>query len=186
PDTRHYLFRDIYTHVSSVPLREEDHEDHEGHSDDENYEKPVNYEVNLGDTVRYREGYIRVKGINRNATVQNIQLNEQDIAIGMQLEVNHKGKIIETEPVYMLKDGSKFDFGRTLDEAGLKLRFANVFPERDKLELIVYQKPKAERNWVVMKAIEFPYINLFWSGTIIMVIGFILSIFRRNKELKRT
>jgi len=35
-----------------------------------------------------------------------------------------------------------------------------------------------------MKAIEFPSINFFWSGTIIMVIGFLLSIFRRNKELK--
>ena len=37
----------------------------------------------------------------------------------------------------------------------------------------------------VLKAIEFPYINFFWGGTIIMVIGFLLSIFRRNKELKQ-
>jgi cytochrome c-type biogenesis protein CcmF len=35
-----------------------------------------------------------------------------------------------------------------------------------------------------MRAIEFPYINFLWSGTVIMVIGFLLSIFRRNKELK--
>jgi cytochrome c-type biogenesis protein CcmF len=66
----------------------------------------------------------------------------------------------------------------------LKLRFSNVYPDKDKLELMVYQKPKAEKDWVVLKAIEFPYINLFWGGTIIMVIGFILSIFRRNKEIK--
>jgi cytochrome c-type biogenesis protein CcmF len=88
--------------------------------------------------------------------------------------------------VYLLKDGSKFDFGKTVDEAGLKLRFTNVFPDKDKLELMVYQKPKAEKTWVVLKAIEFPFINFFWGGTIIMVIGFILSIFRRNKELKTT
>jgi cytochrome c-type biogenesis protein CcmF len=48
---------------------------------------------------------------------------------------------------------------------------------------MVYQKPKPEKTWVVLKAIEFPYINLFWGGTIIMVIGFLLSIFRRNKEI---
>ncbi|MGV3686748.1 MAG: heme lyase CcmF/NrfE family subunit [Daejeonella sp.] len=186
PDTRHYLFHDIYTHVSSVPLKEEEHEDHEGHSDDENYEKPVNHEVNVGDTVRFREGFITVKAINRDAKVQNIPLSDQDIAIGMQLEVNSKGKTYESEPVYLLKDGSKFDFGKKIDEAGLKLRFTNVFPDKDKLELMVYQKPKVERNWVVLKAIEFPYINLFWGGTIIMVVGFILSIFRRNKELKQS
>lgn len=185
PDTRHYLFHDIYTHVSSVPLKEDDHEDHEGHSDDEKYEKPINHEVNVGDTVHFRDGFITVTGINRNATIQNIPLSDQDIAIGMQLEINSKGKSYTSEPVYLLKDGSKFDFGKTVDEAGLKLRFTNVFPDKDKLELMVYQKPKAERSWVVLKAIEFPYINLFWGGTILMVVGFLLSIFRRNKELKQ-
>ncbi|MBX9733221.1 MAG: cytochrome c biogenesis protein CcsA, partial [Chitinophagaceae bacterium] len=75
PDTRHYLFHDIYTHVSSVPLKEEaKHEDHEGHSDDEQYEKPATREVNIGDTIRFREGFILVKGINRDAKVQNMAL----------------------------------------------------------------------------------------------------------------
>lgn len=185
PDTKHYLFHDIYTHVSSVPLKEEDHEEHEGHSDDENYEKPVTYEINIGDTVRFRDGYVLVKGINREVKVQNIPLGENDIAIGLQLEVNSDGKTYPSEPIYMLKDGSKFDFGKKVDEKGLKFRFTNVFPDKNKLELMLYQKPKAEKAWVVLKAIEFPYINLFWGGTIIMVIGFILSIFRRNKEFKQ-
>jgi cytochrome c-type biogenesis protein CcmF len=185
PDTKHYLFHDIYTHVSSVPLKEEDHEDHEGHSEDENYEKPITYEINIGDTLRFREGFILVKGINRDAKVQNIPLGQNDIAIGLQLEVNSDGKTFPSEPIYMLKDGSKFDFGKKVDEKGLKFRFTNVFPDKNKLELMVYQKPKAEKPWVVLKAIEFPYINLLWGGTIIMVVGFILSIFRRNKEFKK-
>jgi cytochrome c-type biogenesis protein CcmF len=186
PDTKHYLFHDIYTHVSSVPLKEEDHEDHDGHSDDESYEKPLTYEINVGDTVRFKEGYILVKGINRDAKIQNIPVGERDIAIGLQLEVNSDGKVYPSEPIYLLKDGSKFDFGKKVDEKGLKFRFTNVFPDRNKLELMVYQKPKPEKTWVVLKAIEFPYINLFWGGTIIMVIGFLLSIFRRNKEIKQT
>ena len=185
PDTKHYLFHDIYTHVSSVPLKEEDHEDHEGHSDDESYEKPLTYEVNVGDTVRFREGYVLVKGINRDAQIQNIPVGKNDIAIGLQLEVNSDGKVYPSEPIYLLKDGSKFDFGKKVDEKGLKFRFTNVFPDKNKLELMVYQKPKPEKTWVVLKAIEFPYINLFWGGTIIMVIGFLLSIFRRNKEIKQ-
>jgi len=185
PDTRHYLFHDIYTHVSSVPLKEKDHGEHEGHSDDEKYEKPASYEVNVGDTVRLKEGFIVVKGINRDAKIQNIPVTNKDIAIGMQLDINSKGKSYTSEPIYLLKDGSKFDFGKTVEDLGLKVRFTNVFPDRDKLELMVYQKPKAEKTWVVLKAIEFPFINLFWGGTIIMVIGFLLSIFRRNKELKQ-
>jgi cytochrome c-type biogenesis protein CcmF len=35
-----------------------------------------------------------------------------------------------------------------------------------------------------MKAIVFPFINLLWGGTIIMVIGFLLAIVRRLQEMK--
>jgi cytochrome c-type biogenesis protein CcmF len=84
----------------------------------------------------------------------------------------------------MIKNKSAFDFARKVDEAGLKLRFSKILPEKDKVELMVYQQPENKRPWIVMRALDFPYINLLWSGTIIMVIGFVLSIFRRNKELK--
>ena len=186
PDTRHYLFRDIYTHVSSVPLKEETHAPHEGHTDEENYEKPLTHEVNVGDTVRYREGFIVVKSLNRDAQIQNIPVANGDIAIGMQLEVTEGEKQYTAEPIYLLKGGSKYDFGKNIEEVGMKVRFTNVYPDKDKLELMVYKKPKVEKDWVVLKAIEFPYINLFWGGTIVMVIGFLLSIFRRNKEAKTT
>jgi len=47
------------------------------------------------------------------------------------------------------------------------------------------QKPPKQRDYIIMKAIVFPYINFLWGGTILMVIGFLLSIFRRLKEYKR-
>jgi len=185
PDTKHYLFHDVYTHVSSVPLKEEAHDDHEGHSDDENYIQPVKHEVSIGDTIRFRTGFILVKSINRNATIKDIPLTKGDAAIGMVLEVNANDQVYETEPIFLIKGNTKVDFGKKVDEAGLKLRFTNVLPAKDKLELTVYEKPKSDKkDWVVLKAISFPYINLFWGGTIIMVIGFILSIFRRAKEVK--
>jgi cytochrome c-type biogenesis protein CcmF len=185
PDTKHYLFHDVYTHVSSVPLKDEQHDDHEGHSDDENYIQPVVHEVTVGDTIRYRNGFIKVKSINQNATVKDISLSKGDAAIGMLLEVNANGQVYTTEPIFLIKGNTKVDFGKKVDEAGLKLRFTNILPDKDKLELTVYEKPKSDKkDWIVLKAISFPYINLFWGGTIIMVVGFILSIFRRAKEVK--
>ncbi|HXH99056.1 MAG TPA: cytochrome c biogenesis protein CcsA [Sphingobacteriaceae bacterium] len=186
PDTRHYIFKDIYTHVSSVPLKEEKHEPHEGHTDEEEYEKPVIHEVSLGDTVRFSEGFIIVKSVNRDAKLQNIPLTANDIAVRLNLEIHSNGQVYNSEPVFLVKNGTKYDFGKNVDEAGLKLRFTDVKPQKEKLELQVYQKAKVDTDWIVMKAIQFPYINLFWGGTIIMVIGFILSILRRNKELKVT
>ncbi|TAH02178.1 MAG: cytochrome C biogenesis protein [Sphingobacteriales bacterium] len=185
PDTKHYLLHDIYTHVSSVPLKEEEHENHDGHSDDENYDTPIVHQVAIGDTVRYKEGFIIVKGINKNVKIENLPLKDNDVAIGLTLEVETPEGKTQAEPIFLIKGNNKLDFGKKLDEQGLKLRFTNVLPEKNKLELTVYQKQKTDRkDWIVMKAIVFPYINLLWGGTIIMVIGFLLSIFRRAKELK--
>jgi cytochrome c-type biogenesis protein CcmF len=185
PDTKHYILHDIYTHVSSVPLKEDEHANHDGHSDDENYEAPIAHEVSVGDTVRYKGGIIIVKAINKNVKIENLPLKANDVAIGMKLQVETKQGKIEAEPIFLIKGNNKLDFGKKLDEQGLKLRFTNILPEKSKLELTVYQKIKAERkDWIVMKAIVFPYINLLWGGTIIMVIGFLLSIFRRTKENK--
>lgn len=84
----------------------------------------------------------------------------------------------------MIKNGNVFDFARKVDDAGLKLRFSKVIPENKKVEIMVYQQPESKKKFIVMKAIQFPYINFFWAGTIIMVIGFFMSILRRKKELK--
>ncbi|RXF70417.1 heme lyase CcmF/NrfE family subunit [Arcticibacter tournemirensis] len=188
PDTKHYLTYDIYTHINAAPqlekLSEAEGHDHEGHSDDEHYEKPATHEVSPGDTVRIRNGYILVKGINRSATIAKIPLEKGDAAVALQLEAVVNGRTYPAEPLFLIKGGNKFDFAKSLEEAGLKLRFPNIYPEKQKFELMVYQKPEPPKKWVVMKAIKFPYINLFWGGTIIMVIGFLLSIFRRSKESK--
>ena len=87
----------------------------------------------------------------------------------------------------MIKNGNVFDFARKVDEAGLKLRFTKIKPQPDnkvKVEITVYEQPENKKPWIVMRVLDFPYINFLWSGTVIMMLGFILSIFRRNKELK--
>jgi cytochrome c-type biogenesis protein CcmF len=190
PDTKHYLFSDIYTHVNmSNALTFEESEGkatdaHDEASDDSKYEPPVIHEVAPGDTIRFREGYIVLKSLKKDVKVQNIPLKGNDVSVGAELEIVSNGKTYTAEPVYMIKSGSAFDFARKVEETGLKLRFSKIIPEKNKVEISVYQQPESQKKYIVMRAIQFPYINFFWAGTIIMVIGFLLAIFRRNKELK--
>jgi cytochrome c-type biogenesis protein CcmF len=190
PDTKHYLFSDIYTHVNmSNALTFEESEGkaadaHDEASDDSNYEPPLTHEVSPGDTIRFREGYIVLKSLKKGVKVQNIPLKANDVSVGAELEIVSNNKTYTAEPVYMIKGGSAFDFARKVEEAGLKLRFSKILPEKNKVEISVYQQPESKKKYIVMRAIQFPYINFFWAGTIIMVIGFLLAIFRRNKELK--
>ena len=188
PDTKHYLFHDLYTHISALPQSaatvNSTDADHGEANDDKNYDTPVSHDIAVGDTIRFREGYIILKSLAKEVNVQNIPITKNDIAIGAKLQVVLNNKTYEAEPVYMIKDKNVFDFARKVDDAGLKLRLSKIIPEQNKVEIMVYQQPESKRPWIVMRALDFPYINFLWSGTVIMIIGFLLSIFRRNRELK--
>lgn len=191
PDTKHYLLHDLYTHITAAPIKEEEsmaagatEASHDHANEDSHYNPPVVYEASVGDTIRFREGYMVLSGLNKQPKLQNIPLRDNDVAVGAILDIVSHGKTYKAEPVFMIKDGNSFDFARKVEDAGLKLRLSKIIPDENKFELMVYQQPESAKPYIVMRAIEFPYINFFWSGTIIMVIGFLMSIFRRNKELK--
>ncbi|WP_345952549.1 cytochrome c biogenesis protein CcsA [Mucilaginibacter sp. PAMB04168] len=194
PDTKHYLLHDLYTHITAAPIKEEEglaagsteigHDEHDATEDDKHYNPPVVYEASLGDTIRFREGYMVLTGLNKAPKLQNIPLGKNDVAVGAQLQIVSHGITYKAEPVFMIKGGNTFDFARKVDDVGLKLRFSKIIPEKNKFELTIYQQPESQKPYIVMRAINFPYINFFWSGTIIMVIGFLMSIFRRSSELK--
>ena len=192
PDTKHFLFHDLYTHITAfLPVAKEriagDGQEQAAHgeeNDDKNYDAPVTHEVAVGDTMRFREGYIVLKSLAKEVNVQNIPLEKNDIAIGAKLEIVSHDKTYTAEPVYMIKNKNVFDFARKVDDAGLKLRLSKIIPDQNKVEIVVYQQPENKKPWIVIRALDFPFINLLWAGTVIMIIGFLLSIFRRNKELK--
>jgi len=191
PDTKHYLTHDLYTHVTALPQPKQpttgDSQtaaDHGAENDNKNYEAPISHEIAVGDTIRFREGYMVLKGLKKETAIQNIPIVNGDIAIGAQLDVFSNNKTYQAEPVYMIRGKSAFDFARKVEDVGLKLRLTKIMPDKNKVEITVYQTPENKKPWIVMRALDFPYINFLWSGTLIMIIGFLISIFRRNKELK--
>lgn len=184
PDTRHYMLHDVYTHVSSVPLKEEEHEDHEGHSDDENYQEPKTLTFSIGDSISVDNDVIILKALKNNVPVKDLKLEKNDISVGAELVVISNNNTYEVQPVYIIKNNIPFDLPKSIEAAGMKFRFAKIDPQAGKIDIVFYKKKPTQRDYVIMKAIVFPFINLLWGGTIIMVIGFLISIVRRIKEMK--
>jgi len=184
PDTKHYLTYDVYTHITSAPDKRESHGEMDAESDEQNYKKPRVVNVSEGDTLHTSSGIITVKGLNFKPTAKSLALAKNDVAVGLPLEVDLNGKIYKTEPIFLVKGNNTFDFARNIPDLGLRLRFTKILPEQKKVELQVFEKPQQAKDWVVFKSIEFPFINLYWVGLIVMVIGFLISIFRRQKEIK--
>jgi len=129
-------------------------------------------------------GIVTVKPLNPRPTAKDLILSPGDVAVGLPLEIDLNGKVYKTEPIFLVKGQNSFDFARTIDDLGLRFRFTNIKPEAGTVELQVFEKPQQAKDWVVFKSIEFPFINLYWVGTIVMVIGFLISIIRRKKEVR--
>lgn len=185
PDTRHYLLHDVYTHVTSVP-KKETHSPDDGHDHDgnEGYLDPVDYTIAVGDTIRFKDGRIVLLGTNTNVPLRDLTLAPGDFALGLIMQVNmFSGEQYTLEPVLVSKGGVEFSLPKMEDAIGLRLNFSQIFPDTKSYKVMVQFKEPEPQDYIIMKAIVFPYINLLWGGTIIMVIGFLLAIFRRSKEL---
>lgn len=188
PDTRHYVTHDIYTLITAAAAESQMQAENlpaDEQTGYEDYDEPATYQVSIGDTLRYRNGFYIIEGVNRNAKLENIPKGEEDVIVGLQIKVvGADQQEYDVEPIFLIKDGHTYDFNKDVAEQGLRFRFTNILPREDKLEIMLYQKPLPEKKWIVFKAIKFPYINFFWAGTIIMTIGFIMAIYRRLKDAK--
>jgi cytochrome c-type biogenesis protein CcmF len=95
-------------------------------------------------------------------------------------------------PVFKIKEGSNNlePEPAIKNEAGIlaMVTFMHINGEGDTKEIPEFTVKTAERtpvrNYIVLKAIEFPWINLVWAGTIIMVVGFTFSVINRIKQQK--
>lgn len=192
PDTKHYLFHDLYTHITMAPIKGDLEDatdaDHSEAAEDKKYDPAVPYTVSAGDTIRFREGFMVFRGLQKESHIENIPIKNGDVAVGAVLDIETHGQKYHAEPIYLIRGGSVFDFAKKVDDAGLKLRLTKIIPNgtNAQVEISVQQQPESAKPYVVMRAINFPFINFFWAGTILMVVGFLLSIFRRNKELRRS
>lgn len=175
PDTRHYFYKDIYTHVTSVPNK------------DAIKETPDTFDVSIagiGDTFFIAKAFVVVEDINKAPVISDGQ--EGDIAIGLKLAIFNPITGIETkaEPIYLIRGREVIPQVTEVPGLGVKFRVEKILIEENKFAIGVAQRDMGS-DFIVMKAIVFPWINLLWIGILIMTAGFIISIRRRRSENKK-
>jgi cytochrome c-type biogenesis protein CcmF len=175
PDNKKYWDRDVFTYVtktldkSSVP-------------DTMQYTKQT---VKPNDTLYFKNGYLIYRGINKNVSNPNYIPEQGDIALSTQLDAyNLDGKTNTVEPVYFIRGNMQNRLEDTLHDYNLFVRIAKINMDKENSVDIEFKQPAAENDYVVMKAIVFPHINILGIGTVIMTLGSILALFRRVKQTK--
>ena len=177
PSTRHYLHRDIFTHV--------------------NYESALDREEPFANftEVKVKPGqpFLSASGKVKLVIDSIIPYKSEDalnVIVKMKCETSEEKWVMY--PVFKIKEGSNNlePEPAIKNEAGIlaMVTFMHINGEGDTKEIPEFTVKTAERtpvrNYIVLKAIEFPWINLVWAGTIIMVVGFTFSVINRIKQQK--
>jgi len=103
-----------------------------------------------------------------------------DIVVSAALDIYSLDSLVaQLHPIYYIRNQYENEIEDTLSAMGLHARFAKVIPEENAAEIQVKQTSKKE-DYITLKALVFPYINVLWLGVIVMVIGFFISLWNRG------
>lgn len=168
PDSKHYLTKDLYTHISAI-----NNYDEPEWGEDKVYEATPGEQFHLGDYVTTFEGGEVVE------SVEGVELKEGDVAVKANLVVQDHDKQIHLDPVFLIRGNQVGRIPVINHDLGIKVLVDNISPESNKF---VFKVNSYQKDYVVMKALVKPYINVLWMGTIIMLMGFGVAIYRRYDE----
>ena len=171
PDARHYWTHDVFIYISSIS-------DPTQKSDTSAY-RPN--QMKIGDSLFLANGYLVFDSISKQVHNKNYERQKDDVS----LEANFTaygvgGKLGKLSPMYVIRGNEAGSVPDTLRDFGVTVKINKIIPEQNAIEFGVKQRAQQD-DWIVMKAIVFPYIRILWLGIIIMVAGFFLSWWNRKK-----
>jgi cytochrome c-type biogenesis protein CcmF len=186
PDIFKEWDKDLYTHVSSIPDPTKERQ----FSPDE--EKVAT----IGDTLILND-YIVIFESTKPIAPQELKqemrlLGQEGDFMGVQATLKVLGKDNRTnylKPIFFVKDkqeaGTLHDFS---PEFGLKIALKKITPQAPNangkdMTRYHFTINTTQKDYIIMKAVEKPFINLLWIGTIIVIIGFMMGVFRNREKI---
>jgi len=179
PDIAMFLTKDFY--VSPVSLEEEKQT---GHGDGP-------YHLKKGAATQAGDLTLTFTGFEMNHDSQEKMLSGSGFAVGATIEVKRAGNTEVVTPVTIYREGSSPTYQSALlkdEKTSIQLLHVNVDMSTKESSVAIAidrdgENTKSEKNEVlVVEASVKPFISLLWTGTAILLVGFIVSIFRRATE----
>ena len=165
-------------------------------------ESELNYKefvFKKGEKINLNGHEIMFKGFNLQPGHPNYKKEDGDIAVGAILSAQSKdqSQVFNAEPLYLIRNSQPFNLKDEIPELGLHFRFTKIDPNSESIEMSIGIEDKKNTkvpieiadnalrtDYIVMEAILFPGINLFWLGTIMIMLGLTLSMFHRMNSKK--
>lgn len=154
------------------------------------------FDLKEGDSFEYNGYQIDFKKVDKEVNNPAYQFQEGDIAVGAALQITAPdGRQEFATPVYLIRESQPFSLKDEVPSMGLHFRFEKVDPTKGLLSIGVAQNPEQaieipfevaedapRSDYVVLEAIIFPGINFVWIGSIMMMLGLAISLWRKRGQ----
>jgi len=170
PAKKHLISKDVYTYITYADVSED--------ASDEGYKILKETEIRLKDTLFIGDNKLVLDSIS----VDNKSVGDNFdhvIITAKTIVVDKKGKHYYANPKYIInKNVASFE-DSSIDEFGLKLSFVKV---SDTPNTIVLRISERKTDYIVIKTLLYPFINILWAGVVIMMIGLFIAVCRKFKQ----
>ena len=175
PATKHYLNRDVYTHVTAADLQERTTKKDE-------YASAINHIGHVGDTITSSNAIIVIDSLRSDVSQQEFEKNDSHLEVTAVLRcVDVNKRVYYARPKFIIQNNVVIPKEDVVAPLGLKLVFWKINPEENTVEITLSEKLSNNRDFIVMEAYIFPYINILWLGCLIMAIGTVIAVIERSR-----
>jgi len=157
-------------------------------------------EKNKGETLLFKKGEVKeidgfkVKFIDYDFNDEEkgkMVTGEATVQMGVDIEVEKEGVTETVKPLFRMEGGQQ-SFIPAKHSSGYTFTISTMKPDKENKENSTVEitisnpgaKPIATKDTFVIEATVKPYINLVWMGTVMMVIGFAITVLRRLDEAR--
>jgi len=138
PDTQHYLDKDIFTLIRTLPLKEADLNEKKRLEDSLNYkiiQFPLEAQASFVDSLPSADSFfvnnfdVFLEKIIPNATHPDYEAKEGDIVMGAKLKIQLRGKpeVYDATPVILLRNNLVFSYPVQINRLAMKIKLPSEF-----------------------------------------------------------
>ena len=158
---------DVYSHISSVPDPRKEKQ----------WSEEKEHVLAVGDTIFLNDYFAVFRAIEPAQSTAGLGLQKGDLALQADMIVSGEQRQYHAHPVFVVRNRLVGVVPDEVDDLGIRLSLKQIDPVKGKFTFGVMT---TQKDYIILKAMEKPFINLLWSGTLLMAIGFGLSLRQRR------
>lgn len=175
PDVKRVWDRDLYTHITNAPDPESEKE----------WTPNDTVWLTRGEQFFINDFVAVFKGVRRVNQIPGLRLRDGDIAVEAEIEIfgdNLNGKSTIARPVYYIRGNMQRVLTEEVPALGARLSFLAIDTRSEQFQIGI---STTQKEWIILEAQEKPLINVLWLGTLVLVVGMGIAVYRRYTEFRK-